>query len=299
LKENKIEAFFEKLMIKTRPHLKFDGWSVIEYDEINGPSFISLSRKYKKYDLESIERKISNSQSTLFDTVLKTRNWKYVADPFKLNVWMPGSRIRSWIGVPLMFDNEVFGVLNIDYFKPKRLTFKDKLFLNSFQKNFSIYASNFKELKSLFLQKYIDHLTGLKNRHFIEEYFEKNNRDRIAIIFCDLNKFKAVNDTYGHRIGDEVIKIVARRIRNILKSTDEIVRYGGDEFIVLTKNIENVETIKLRIKNAIKKYDIIIEGKRIKLGISCGHAIYPDESTDFCEIMHLADLRMYSDKGER
>lgn len=298
LRENKVESFFPELMRRNKPYLKFDGWSVIEFNEINRPTFVSVSDNYRKYDLSAIERKLAEMQNPLFHSVLREKKWKYVGNISKIHNWVPTPRVYSWIGIPLFFGQEVFGVLNLDYFKCKKLTFKDRLILDNFQKNFSRYSSDFNELKELFYQKYIDHLTGLKNRHFLEEYL-KNNKNRIGVIFCDLNKFKSINDTYGHRVGDEVLKIVARRLKNVLKSTDEVIRYGGDEFVVLTQSVDNIESIILRIKNAIRKYSIIIENKKLNLGISCGYSIYPDDGKDLWEIVHIADLRMYSEKGER
>lgn len=295
LKNGKVNEFFHKLMTKTQPFLKFDAWSVLEVEE-DRPKYVVLSNFYNKYDIKSIEKKLSNQPFALYNVVMKTKKWKYVKDVSKTSAWFPNLKITSWIGVPLFFDSKIYGVLNLDYFRTKKLTFKEKLFLDKFQENFSRFSSDFKQLRELFYQKYIDQLTGLKNRHFIEEFFEEN-KNRVGVIFCDLDKFKEVNDNYGHKFGDKVIKIVAKRMKNVLKNEDEIARYGGDEFIIITKNVDKVDTILNRVKEIIKKYDIIIEGKRINIGISCGYAIFPDEGDSLWEILHIADLRMYRDKG--
>ncbi|ANQ53719.1 hypothetical protein BG95_04565 [Thermosipho sp. 1063] len=295
LKDESVDKFFHKLADKSLPILKFDAWSVLEVEDKERVKFVAVSDFYQRFDVEKIEKKLSFQDFALYNVVLNTKRWKYIKDVSKTRAWVPNNRISSWIGIPLLFDSKVYGVLSLDYFKIKRLGLKEKLFLDNFQRNFSKIASDFRQLKELFYQKYIDQLTSLKNRHFIEEFFE-SNKERVGLIFCDLNKFKSINDTYGHRFGDEVIKVVAKRLKNVLKSTDQVVRYGGDEFIIITKNVDKIHVIINRIKNIIKKYDIIIDGKKVNLGISCGYAIFPDDGTDLWEILHIADLRMYEEK---
>lgn len=127
----------------------------------------------------------------------------------------------------------------------------------------------------------------------------QNLSEKIGVIFCDLDKFKQVNDKYGHSTGDEVLIIVAKRLKNIIKSTDEVIRFGGDEFVILTKSVNGIGKIIERIKHFIGEREIHLDDKKIEVGVSCGYAIYPDESENFEKIIHIADMRMFKNKMEQ
>ncbi|QTA38887.1 sensor domain-containing diguanylate cyclase [Thermosipho ferrireducens] len=286
-------------MKKIRPHFQYDGWSVIARDESNEPSFIALSHVYERFEVEEINEKLKRLENPMYMKVIRKGELIHVKNLERERIWFPYKKIRAWTGVPLYINNQLFGVLNFDFFRYKKLKLKERLFLESFVKNFRKYSIDFHVLREIIEDSSKDPLTGLRNRQYLESLCNQEN-EKLTFVFCDLNKFKQINDTYGHRIGDEVLKIIARRIRNVLKSSDEIVRYGGDEFVIVTKTVnENViRDLINRVKKAVSGYKINIEGLEIFLNISCGYAIYPDDGEDLWEILHVADLRMYEDKGE-
>jgi len=147
-----------------------------------------------------------------------------------------------------------------------------------------------------------DPLTGFYNRAYLKDISQKllneakREEEKIALIFIDLNNFKSVNDIYGHEKGDEVLKEVANELKKSFRSYDILVRYGGDEFIVLLKipkekfNLENIlNSINKRIKNRFKKYNI-----SLSFGITT-----TEESFDLEKLIELADERMYEDKKRK
>ena len=149
-----------------------------------------------------------------------------------------------------------------------------------------------------------DPLTGLSNRLLLNDRLEhavehaKRFDTCFAVIFCDLDNFKPVNDTYGHSVGDEVLKHIAEIMRSALRKDDTICRYGGDEFVILIedlKSFENLETVldKIRI---LTNQSFEINGLELSVGISIGAAIYPNDATAPEMILAAADQAMYTSK---
>ena len=153
------------------------------------------------------------------------------------------------------------------------------------------------ERRKLFLKANFDNLTGVHNRtHFLLEvnsYIYSSKK--FAILFLDLDGFKNINDTVGHNIGDEVLKTIAQRLKKIITDNDIISRFGGDEFLILINNHNNIEDILDKILSEIKK-PIIIDNKEYKVSASIGVSIYPDNSTDINELIKQADIAMYEAK---
>ena len=145
-----------------------------------------------------------------------------------------------------------------------------------------------------------DGLTGLFNKRYFETMLkildEKNTR--YALFYMDLDRFKPVNDTYGHEMGDKILKEVAHRLLGCIRSHDYAFRMGGDEFtLIINGNMDKSLCEKRieRIKNTVGA-PYFIDGEKISIGISCGSAVYPDEANTSQEILSLADKRMYQDK---
>lgn len=145
-----------------------------------------------------------------------------------------------------------------------------------------------------------DALTGLFNKRYFEKMMEIRDEKKkpYALFYMDLDLFKPVNDTYGHEMGDKVLKEVAKRLLKCIRSNDYAFRIGGDEFmLILNGNLDAQICEKRieRIKNLIgEPYEF--DGHTIKIGISCGSAVYPDDADCAADIQKLADKRMYEDK---
>lgn len=148
-----------------------------------------------------------------------------------------------------------------------------------------------------------DPLTGIANRtQFLRALGESMSRAgqgaRIALLFCDLDGFKAVNDTYGHLVGDRVLQLAAGRLVNTVRAIDLVARLGGDEFAVLAERLqENDEAVHmaLNIERAFKD-PFQSEGKRYTVGITVGISVFPDDGTEPESLLRIADARMYRAK---
>lgn len=148
-----------------------------------------------------------------------------------------------------------------------------------------------------------DDLTGLLNRRGLEQLTGTHNSNphlARAVLFLDLDKFKEVNDSYGHALGDEVLQYVAQVIQKIIRPVDSVARVGGDEFVVVTANSDRhgeLESISTRIVRTLAKPHSFSNGVKLALPISIGGS-YWNPGTTFTEVLHEADTRMYAVKAQ-
>jgi len=151
-----------------------------------------------------------------------------------------------------------------------------------------------------------DHLTDLANRSHFHRRFNENiklayrEEKRLALMIFDLDRFKPVNDTFGHLVGDALLQEVASILLKHSRETDVVARIGGDEFAVLVVHPEsrrNIEMIALRIISEISLPKTIM-GHELTVGISIGISLYPDDSNDDEKLFHMSDLALYEAKRQ-
>lgn len=164
-----------------------------------------------------------------------------------------------------------------------------------------LFYSNKQRLEMLEHTANHDSLTGLLNRKgvfSVLEHLSKNQRE-YAILFLDLDGFKAINDKYGHNIGDKLLIETGRRLQSVLRDTDVVSRLGGDEFLIILKdmnNINDVEKVKRKIQDEIcKTYNL--DGYDCSVSVSIGEAIQDGDIT-IDSLIHKADQLMYHKKAQ-
>lgn len=167
--------------------------------------------------------------------------------------------------------------------------------------------TNIQDIISLELKASRDDLTGAYNkfsfREHVIEFFDdesrKTNNNLHALLFVDLDNFKYVNDTFGHSFGDYLLKSVAERLQNSIRTDDFLGRVGGDEFVILIKNVPSIDVIKLKLDTIFEKLRDPFIQKNIshKMSISIGVALYPKNSTNYDELYNLADSALYYSKN--
>lgn len=152
-----------------------------------------------------------------------------------------------------------------------------------------------------------DELTRLPNRFLLEETFKylikkaKRDKKMMSVLFIDIDKFKEVNDTLGHEFGDVVLQKIAKRFREVLRNSDILARFGGDEFVVLNEDIKRPENAAYVAENLIStlRQPIIIRGKKIVVGASIGISIYSASEDDYADsLVKKADIAMYRAKEQ-
>ena len=153
---------------------------------------------------------------------------------------------------------------------------------------------------------YYDELTGLPNRRlFLEQLdaaIDQNKRlnRTVALLFLDLDRFKEVNDTLGHAVGDDLLLQFTTRVKDCLREDDTLARLGGDEFIVLLPEMERLSDVFAVADRLIEanKRPYQINGNQINVGSSIGISLYPEDGTTVQELINGADIAMYRAKRE-
>ena len=157
---------------------------------------------------------------------------------------------------------------------------------------------------------YTDPLTGLSNRRRLEERVEaalweaRAGGHALALLFCDLDGFKAVNDAHGHAVGDELLVVLARRLRQQVRRTDLLARLGGDEFLIAIPGLEPADAAQhaRRVADTITETlsrPVQLAGRQVAVGASIGIGVHPHDGSTFSELLHHGDQRMYAVKRTR
>ncbi len=151
---------------------------------------------------------------------------------------------------------------------------------------------------------YHDTLTGLPNRLLVQDRFEQamaqaeRSHSKVALVYLDLDNFKSINDTLGHAAGDEFLKEVARRLRSCVRDSDTISRQGGDEFLLVLRDLPDSEVVQAIIMKIMERLQepLRIDTQDLASSASLGVAIAPDDGRDFETLRKKADLAMYRSK---
>lgn len=170
------------------------------------------------------------------------------------------------------------------------------------------YVSMFSDITALKRQQanlgylaYHDPLTGLPNRLMLVDRLEHalrshiRNKMQLAVLFIDLDGFKAINDTLGHAIGDQLLQVTSERFQSLLRSGDTVARLGGDEFVVVIESCRSREGIVHIVKKliAIISEPLHLDGHELQVRGSIGIAVAPQDGQDSEAIMDAADQAMY------
>lgn len=231
------------------------------------------------------------------------------------------------IFAPLMIGGKVLGAVSVQSMKKKAYTDEDAELLRSVSSFIAVAMENSRTHEELLrlnealrtekealeqLTKKVsrlanhDGLTGLPNRLLLGELLEKaimraaRHETLVAVLFMDLDNFKPINDQFGHHAGDLVLIDVAHRFKNALRAMDVIARVGGDEFVALLTDLENIKAAKVVAEKLLDvlKEPVYVQGTPCHLGVSIGIAIFPGDGKQGDELLHHADEAMYRIKRE-
>ncbi len=223
------------------------------------------------------------------------------ADPRYAEVF-PG--IRSELVVPIMISRQLLGVLDVESEQVKFFDEEDRRFLEAIAVEGAIAISNLTAQEQLRQQAVRDPLTQLYNRHYFNEVirFEIERADRydhpLSLMMIDIDGFRAVNNHLGHLKGDEILCAVAKIIEESVRVSDRVIRYGGDEFLILMPETNgDSERVHTRLKGAIDRLSRELPLNGLSIGLSIGTSTrLPHDPRMLEEILEEADQRMYADK---
>jgi len=150
-----------------------------------------------------------------------------------------------------------------------------------------------------------DTLTGLPNRRLLDDrlrqavYLAQRHDSKVAVMLLDLDGFKEVNDTLGHRAGDAVLREVAQRLTGCMRKSDTLARQGGDEFVIVVPDLNletDCQTIAEKVLRALEP-EFRVDGTGFRIGASIGVSLYPADAGDGESLLRNADIAMYRAKN--
>ena len=216
-----------------------------------------------------------------------------------------GRRSLDWLGVPLESGAGVLGALVVQsYSGDVHYTEDDKALLQFVSTQIGAAVERKRTHDRLRYMAQYDQLTGLPNRTLFQDRLQSalarawRNGGRLAVLLLDMDKFKEVNDTFGHSAGDHLLRDVAIRLQGSVRASDTVARLGGDEFVVLIDNIGKAEDAAIVadkiLANLSRPYEL--HGRTLRILPSIGVAVYPDDGADNEQLLRRADAAMYSAK---
>jgi len=230
---------------------------------------VKLPRKYIGFEVDS-----------------KVQNQEVIYTP----VFCPTDGEQIWLSILMAHDQKRFILNNLFY---KHL------------ENVLIYRMNKEKEKNLTILASTDDVTGLFNQRKLSQdlesavkHHEKHDKN-FSIMFIDVDHFKIVNDNYGHVVGSKLLQDIGEVLALILRTSDHIYRYGGDEFVVImpTVNIKTVHEVATRVLQKIKNKTFDLgNGETYNLSVSIGIAEYPTDASSAIDIIRFADEMMYMSK---
>ncbi len=152
-----------------------------------------------------------------------------------------------------------------------------------------------------------DPLTGLPNRRLVESRLQqalaraRRHAQRVAVLFIDLDRFKAINDSLGHAVGDDLLVAIGERLKQRLREEDTLARLGGDEFVLLVEAVPHLEDAAVVAQSLIERLQEpfrLSAGHEVYIGASIGISFFPDDANDAAALIQYADVAMYQAKGQ-
>ncbi|MGA9994066.1 MAG: diguanylate cyclase [Pyrinomonadaceae bacterium] len=219
----------------------------------------------------------------------------------------PGSDYRSMAALPLFKDERLLGALAVYSMELNEYTDDHMRLLETVTRLASDALANSMQHAVAESNALTDSLTGLPNARYMHLRFEeetsraRRNGQRFQVIMLDLDNFKQVNDTFGHKVGDKMLREVAQLLQAQLREYDFLARYAGDEFVAIVQDLlpQQIEELRERIETTISKFSLHVRGdRRASVGISVGAATYGIDGETLDHLLIAADQAMYTAKSQ-
>lgn len=210
--------------------------------------------------------------------------------------------LKCWLGVPLKSQNGIIGALILkSHAGEAAYGDKDRDLLQYISTQIATAIERVQLFTRLQYLAQYDELTDLPNRGLLQDRLKtaitRAHRERrfLSVLYLDLDKFKQVNDTLGHALGDQLLRAFAHRLRNCVRQSDTVARVGGDEFVLLLESEHLPDTGLSAIHKIRDAFDdpFLVNGHTIRIKPSIGVAHYPEHGVDVHELLRYADSAMY------
>lgn len=211
----------------------------------------------------------------------------------------------SIVGIPLKFNEKIVGVMNISRLATGAFSDLELRLLHLLAEQAAIAISNARLHTLLNRQAYTDSITGLPNRRALDEYLERKIEKArrvlgsFTLVMMDLDNFKQVNDAYGHRVGDQILRVTFNYLAQHLRSDDFLARFGGDELTLILSdtNLPDAIAVCKKLAEATSNHQVQLPDlKQTQISISGGIAVYPTHSRTAEGLLRAADEALYRAK---
>lgn len=212
----------------------------------------------------------------------------------------------SWLGVPLKASN-VRGLIALGSYRPHAFDSGDMELLSNLAQHVSLALDNAYRHAQVEEQARLDSLTGVFNHgYFLKKLAEQTqaaaqNKTPLSVIMLDIDHFKQYNDTYGHLVGDRILKALCLAIKRHIKQTDAVGRWGGEEFVISLPGASGADALRVAERIRLTMASLQVEGRDQKTmpvpTVSQGIAVYPQEAEEIYRLVDLADHRLYIAKA--
>ena len=249
-----------------------------------------------------------HGRAILRDESIRSNNWKEdYSEKYRFNGNSDKQhKFLSVIILPVYIKNTVKGIIGLERLTSKPFADSDQKLLELLSSTLGYILSWLKEFQKIHNSSIHDGLTGLLNRNaFDERIVEEVNRanrtqQSLAVIMFDLDKFKRINDTYGHPYGDYVIKSTAQLLKDSVRNIDIVARYGGEEYIIILvdTDISKCRHVAKRMVSNIANFDFEYEDVKVRMTISAGMAEFPADADKIEPLIGKADQALYESKRQ-
>jgi len=236
------------------------------------------------------------------------KRWHVLADEDSLPAWLEKARDAGMGGVyvePILWRESACGALVFGYRHGSGVSDEDRRQAQELADRVAVAVSSAQRDEQLYMQAHFDPLTGLPNRLLFKDRVDREiaRSERLkmgfAILVVDLDHFKTVNDSFGHTMGDNVLREAARRVSGCIRATDTVSRFGGDEFAVMLTALNHPQEAFLLAETIVAALsrEFTLGGEHCFLSASAGISAYPGDGTTAEELLKSADTAMYRAKA--
>jgi len=237
----------------------------------------------------------------------------YVSNTLEDKCWLDARQLAldfsihaCWSHPVRNTEGEVVGSFAISSFEVREPSYFQQQLLTESANIAGIIIERRVREQDLWDKAHQDKLTGLCNRPMFDMTLShgissaRRHEAQLAILFIDLDNFKVINDTYGHKVGDDVLREVALRLKDCQRSSDTLARYGGDEFTLLLENIVDLNSVTQVAQRIVDECatPIVSDGYSVTVSASVGISLFPNDALELRELLSFADRAMYKAKSK-
>jgi len=271
-----------------------------------------LSRRQSSCEAEIIEKRLQFTRYDIHRLMTNPQQLLVTADD-RFPAYLSSLDLDSLQGVlllPMFIKQRLAAVIIFGYSNDYMIGDDELGLLRKFADHVTVALSNALWEERLYHQAHYDTLTDLPNRALLADRLEQaitraqRNSSSVGLLFLDLDRFKIVNDTLGHTAGDKLLKEIGRLLKDAVRNIDTVVRFGGDEFIIIIPDIEQKEDVLFVLQNAAEKllkaiqHKVTLDDYDHYSGASIGIAVYPKDGEKPDELIKNSDTAMYQAKDQ-